>query len=133
MNTNDQTAVQMALTPVPELIPVVQGFVDRLAEQMSFSESQRVNLRQGIKQICGRIMEKGKGAGAQEMRLEFSGFPDRLEIVLEANGPALEASEADASRLNQLLDRVLFEEAKKGQKRVTLVKYHSQGGASREG
>lgn len=126
MSEDKQTAVQLALTPAPELLPVVRTFVDRLAEQMSFAESQRVSLRQGVQQVCRRIMEKPASLRGQELRMEVCGFPDRMEIVLEAKGQARETAEADAALLNQLLDRVVFEEAEDGLMRITLVKYHSQ-------
>jgi hypothetical protein len=125
MSDDKQNAVQLALTPAPELLSVVQSVVERLAEQLSFAESQRVSLKQGVQQVCRRIMEKPASLRGPELRMELCGFSDRVEIVLEAKGRAREAEEADRVLLNQLLDRVTFEEAGNGLMRVTLVKYHS--------
>lgn len=126
MSDNKQNAVQLALSPAPELLPVVQSVVERLAEQMSFGENQRVSLKQGVQQICRRLLEKPANLRGRELRMEVCGFSDRMEIVLEAKGQARETEEADRVLLNQLLDRVTFEEAGNGQMRITLVKYHSR-------
>ena len=126
MSDNKQNAVQLALSPAPELLPVVQSVVERLAEQMSFGENQRVSLKQGVQQICRRLLEKPANLRGRELRMEVCGFSDRMEIVLEAKGQSRETEEADRVLLNQLLDRVTFEEAGNGQMRITLVKYHSR-------
>lgn len=131
MDTSKEVKVQMVLTPAPELLPVLQGFVDRLAEMMSFAECQRFNLKQGLRHACRRMME-GEAAAEEEIRLELSGFPGRLEIALETTAQAAQMTEADSFLLNQLLDRVVFEEIGEGHARITLVKYHSQQGANHE-
>lgn len=122
-----QTTVQMVVTRVPEFLPVVQGFVDQLARQMSFDQRHRLTLKQGILQACRRMMEPGEAGGSEEIALEFLGFSDRLEIVVESGAGVPAATEADAFLLNQLLDRVSVEETGEGGQRITLVKYTERG------
>lgn len=129
MGSDKQIAVALALTPDPDLLPVVQGLVNRLAEQMGFGEVQRLNLQEGVRQACRQLIENWGEDGEEEMRLEFSGFSDRLEIVVENGEGAAESAEADAFLLNQLLDRVAFEETREGKSRIILVKYLSRVGS----
>lgn len=126
MGSDKRLAVAMALTPDPELLPVVQGLVSGLAEQLGFGEGQRLNLQQGVLQACRGAMGTGSEDGVEELRLEFSGFADRLEIVVEEGEGLCEPSGADSFLLNQLLDRVSFEELAEGHRRLTLVKYLSE-------
>lgn len=116
MDTGKKLALQVELTPDPDLFPVVRLLVARLAEQMKLRESQRLNLQQGVAQICRRAAEQSNGA---TVRLQFVGFADRLEVVAEG---ATGMAETDLFLLNQLLDRVSLEEAG-GQGRLTLVQY----------
>lgn len=127
MGERDQTTVmRMRVTPVPEFVPVVQGFVEQLAGQLKFKEPQRLNLKEGVGRACAQMMESGEAAAGGEMQLEFNGFPDRLEIVLEAE-KGREPAEAQAFLLNELLDRVSFEETPNGGRRLVLVKFNQQG------
>ena len=126
MGSDKQIAVAMALTPDLGLLPVVEGLVNRLAEKMGFGESQRLNLQKGVGRACRQLIENWGGNGGGEMQLEFSGFSDRLEIVVEDGEGAREAAEPDSFLLNQLLDRVVFEETGEGKSRITLVKYLSR-------
>jgi hypothetical protein len=121
------TTVQMVVTRAPEFLPVVQGFVDQLAQQMSFDQGRRLNLKQGILQACRRMMEPGEGGGSEDIALEFLGFSDRLEIVVESGAGVPAATEADAFLLNQLMDRVSVEETDEGGQRIMLVKYSERG------
>lgn len=127
MADDSQTAVRMVLTPAPELLPVVQGFVDRLAEQKGFTETQRLSLKQGLEQVCRRMVEAWQGEPEAELKLEFQSFGDRLEIIVEGKNGSLAEGAADLPMLNQLMDRVLFEEPSHGQRRLRLVKYRSRG------
>lgn len=120
MSGDQRIAVALALTPDPSLLPVVQGVVASLAEQVGFGESQRLNLQQGVERACRRWMEAGSGKAEASLRLEFAAFPDRLEVVLEDGG---EAGEADSFLLTHLLDRVSSEEIGGGRQRLTLVKF----------
>lgn len=122
-----QTTVRMVVTRVPEFLPVVQGFVDQLAQQMRFDQRHRLTLKQGVLQACRRMMEPGDGGGSEEIQLEFLGYPDRLEIVVESGADVPGATETDAFLLNQLLDRVSVEETGEGGQRITLVKYSERG------
>lgn len=126
MGEIDQITMRMKVTPVPEFLPVVQGFVEQLARQLNFKESQRLNLKEGVGRACARMMEPGGGASRGEMQLEFNGFPDRLEIVLES-GESRKPAETQAFLLNELLDRVSEEETREGGRRLTLVKFNEQG------
>lgn len=105
---------------------MVQGFVEQLAGQLNFKESHRLNLKEGVGRACAQMMESGGNASRGEMQLEFNGFPDRLEIVLEA-GEGGKPAETQAFLLNELLDRVSVEETPQGGRRLTLVKYNEQG------
>ena len=127
MAGDSQTAVRMVLTPAPELLPVVQGFVDRLAEQKGFTETQRLNLKQGLQQACRRVVEAWRGDPEAELKLEFQSFADRLEITIQDRNGSSAENEADLVLLNQLVDRVLIEEAGQGQRRLKLVKYRTRG------
>jgi hypothetical protein len=126
MDEIDQITMRMKVTPVPEFLPVVQGFVEQLAGQLKFKESQRLNLREGVGRACAQMMESEGGASQGEMQLEFNGFPDRLEIVLES-GEGKEPGETQAFLLNELLDRVSLEETPEGGRRLMLVKFNEQG------
>jgi hypothetical protein len=126
MDEIDQITMRMKVTPVPEFLPVVQGFVEQLAGQLKFKESQRLNLKEGVGRACAQMMESGGGASQGEMQLEFNGFPDRLEIVLES-GKGGEPAETQAFLLNELLDRVSLEETPEGGRRLMLVKFNEQG------
>lgn len=127
MGRERQITVRMTLTPVPEFVRVVQGFLNRLAEQWGYSEGQRLNLREGLRQALGRREPSKPGRAGREWNLEFLGFPDRLEIVLETENESAGTNEAELYLLNQLLDRVVFEEAGPGRRRLTLVKYRAEG------
>jgi hypothetical protein len=119
MGERDQiTVMRMKVTSVPEFLPVVQGFVEQLAGQLNFKESQRLNLREGVGRACAQMMESGEKGSRAEMELEFSGFPDRLEIVLES-GEGGKPAETQAF--------LSAEETPKGGRRLTLVKYNEQG------
>lgn len=129
MGSDKQITVAIALSPDPELLPVVDAVVSRLAEQMGFEESQRFNLQQGIQQACRCALENCGGRRGEELRLEFSAFSDRLEVVVEDGQDATKVAEADSFLLNQLLDRVAFEETGEGKLRMTLVKYLDRVGS----
>jgi hypothetical protein len=119
-------ALAMTLTPDPVLVPAVQGLTGRLAEQLGFEESQRRNLTEGVGEACRQMMRKLKGIEDDEVQLEFSGYDDRVEIHMENGHDATEpppVSEADSYLLNQLLDRVIFDDNGKGKFRLTLVHY----------
>jgi hypothetical protein len=112
-------ALAMTLTPDPVLVPAVQGL-------MGFEESQRRNLTEGVGEACRQMMRKLKGIEDDEVQLEFSGYDDRVEIHMENGHDATEpppVSEADSYLLNQLLDRVIFDDNGKGKFRLTLVHY----------
>jgi anti-sigma regulatory factor (Ser/Thr protein kinase) len=126
MGERDQITVRMRVTRVPEFLPVVQGFVAGLAEQLNFKEGQRLKLKQGIGQACAQLMEASGNSVGQEIEFEFNGFPDRLEIVVES-GQGGETVETQAILLNQLLDRVSVEDTPGGGQRLTLVKYNEKG------
>lgn len=126
MGGNKQIAVGMALTPDPQLLPVVQGLVNRLAEKMGFGEGQRFNLQEGVRQACRYLIENWGTSPAEDIELEFSGFADRLEIVVENGEGGGEAASPESFLLNQLLDRVVFEETEQGKSRITLIKYLSR-------
>ncbi len=127
MAGDSQTAVRMILTPAPELLPVLQGFVDRLAEQKGFAETQRLTLKQGLEQACRRMVEAWQGDPETELKLEFNAFSDRLEITIEGKNGSSTEREDDLLLLNQFVDRVRVEESGHGQRRLTLVKYRSRG------
>jgi len=115
----------MTLTPDPNLVPAVQGMTGRLAEQLGFEESQRRNLAEGVGQACRHMMRKAKGMD-EDVQLEFSGYDDRVEIHLENGHDATEPppmSDADSYLLNQLLDRVVFDDNGKGKFRLTLIHF----------
>jgi len=116
----------MTLTPDPALVPAVQGMTGRLAEQLGFAEEQRQNLTQGIGEACRQMMRKARGIEDEDVELEFSGYDDRVEIHLENGHAATEPppmSDADSYLLNQLLDRVVFDDNGKGKFRLTLVHF----------
>jgi len=123
MGGEEQTTVQMVVTPVPEFLPVVQNFVDRLAEQLNFGEPQRGHLKEGVGRTCAPMMDAAEGVAAEPIRLEFGGYPDRLEVIVEAAQGRGKAPDVSTSRLEELLDRVQVEETAGGGQRVTLVKY----------
>ena len=114
----------MTLTPDPELIPVVQGMTGRLAEHLGFAEAAQRNLAEGLGRACAQVMRKA-GEGREEVRLQFVGYEDRVEISLEDGHDAGtdEMNETDASILTRLLDRVVFDETEDGKLRLTLVHY----------
>lgn len=116
----------MTLTPDPGLVPAVQGMTGRLAEQLGFEEGQARNLTQGVGEACRQMMRKGKGIEDEDVQLEFSGYDDRVEIHMENGHDATEPppmSDADSYLLNQLLDRVVFDDNGKGKFRLTLVHF----------
>jgi len=125
MGAEERTAVVLVFSPDAELIPVAEGLVSGLAEQMGFAESARMNLQQGVGRACRRLLEGARDSG--ELRVQCRGFADRVEIILE-DGGAADADEADTFLLTQLLDRVSVEDTGEGRQRVTLVKYLSDGG-----
>ena len=127
MGSDKRLVVALTLTPDPELLPVVQKLVKWLAERMGFGKSQRLNLQQGVEQACRLLMEKWTGEAGAEMRLEFAGFSDRLEIVVEDGEDVSEPTETDSFLLTQVLDRVAFGETREGKLRLTLVQYLSSG------
>lgn len=127
MGRDRQIAVRMTLTPAPEFVAIVQGFLNRLAEQQGFSESQRLNLREGMRQALVGLRKPGLEAVGRDWNLEFLGFPDRLEIVLETEDESAAGSETDLYLLNQMMDRVVLEETEAGRRRLTLVKYRPGG------
>lgn len=116
----------MRVTAVPEFSSIIALFVDRMAQQAGLAESGRFNLKEGVQRTLAAALEEGKGGSGGEIQLEFMGFSDRLELVVEG-GAAAEPAEADSFLLNQLLDRVTVEEAGETGKRITLVKYTEQG------
>lgn len=116
----------MTLTADPELVPAVQNMTGRLAEQLGFKESARRSLAEGVGQACRQMMRKARGIEDEDVRLEFAGYEDRVEIHLENGHEATEPppmSDADAYLLNQLLDRVVFDQTREGKFRLTLVHY----------
>lgn len=117
----------MRVSAVPEFGPIIDLFVDRMAQQVGLVESERFNLKQGVQRTIGGSLDEGEGGSSREIQLEFSGFSDRLELVVEMGGAVAEPAEANSFLLNQLLDRVTVEEAVDSGKRVTLVKYTEQG------
>jgi anti-sigma regulatory factor (Ser/Thr protein kinase) len=119
MDNGKKLALTVVLSPVLDLLPVVRLLVGRLAERMSLRESRRLNLQQGVAQVCGRAMERA-GENGNPIRLQFSGYPDRLEVVVENK---VKLNESESYLLNQLLDRVAFEESPNGRDRLTLVQY----------
>jgi len=125
MDTDRQIGVRVTLSAVPEFLSLVQALADRLAQNRDFSESQRLQLKQGIQQACRHLM--GAGGEPGEMCLDLSGYPDRVEIVVETDRD-LETSEADLYLLNELLDRVALEESGEEGLRLTLVQYHAAPG-----
>jgi hypothetical protein len=64
MDEIDQITMRMKVTPVPEFLPVVQGFVEQLAGQLKFKESQRLNLKEGVGRACAQMMES-EGSASQ--------------------------------------------------------------------
>lgn len=129
MGSDRRIAVAVALTPDPALLSVVEGVAGGLAEQMGFPENRRLHLQQGVEQACRGLMPAAPGGGAADLRLNFAGFSDRLEITVEDGGQSEQAVEAGAYRLTQLLDRVSVEEIGEGHLRMTLVKYLSPVGS----
>jgi len=124
MTDHRRIGLAMTLTPDPELIPVVQGMTGRLAEHLGFTEGAQRNLAEGLGRACEQIMRKAAEV-REEVRLQFAGYEDRVEISVE-NGQDAEPDEmnqADASILTQLLDRVVFDETEDGKLRLTLVHY----------
>jgi hypothetical protein len=116
--------VVMTLTPDPELIPAVRGMTGRLAEHLGFGEGAQRNLTEGLACACRQVMRKA-GEEREEVRLQFAGYEDRVEISLEDGhdaGPD-EMNEPDACLLTQLLDRVVFDQTAEGKMRLTLVHY----------
>ena len=125
MDTEKQIAVRVTMSAVPEFLALVQGLADRLAENREFAESQRLQLKQGIQQACRHLTaEQDDNA---ELSVDISGYPDRVEIMLETE-KGLETSEADLYLLHELLDRVAVEENEGGQLRLTLVQYQAAPG-----
>ncbi|MFQ5695713.1 MAG: hypothetical protein ACE5HB_06970 [Terriglobia bacterium] len=120
-------AVALTLTPDPTLLPVVKGLVNRLAEQLGMEEAQRMNLQHAVGQACRPLLERRNGRAPGEVRLELSGFRDRLEILVEGTAPEEPADEAESFLLNQLFDRVTVEAEEAGRTRLALVKYLRQG------
>ena len=129
MGSDRRIAVAVALTPDPALLSVVEGVAGGLAEQMGFPENRRLHLQQGVEQACRGLMQAAPGGSAADLRLNFAGFSDRLEITVEDGGQSEQALEAGAYRLTQLLDRVSVEEIGEGHLRMTLVKYLSPVGS----
>jgi hypothetical protein len=125
MDTDKQIAVRITLSAVPEFLPLVQGLVDKLAQNREFEESQRLQLKQGIQQACRHLCRDGDEEA--ELSLDVAGYSDRVEVVVETD-KELGASEADLFLLNELLDRVALEESGQGQYRLTLVQYHAAPG-----
>lgn len=125
MGSDKRMAVALVLTPDPGLLPVVQGLVGGLADQMGFAESRRINLQQGVEQACRRLLGSGPGDTGGELRLDFAAFADRLEILVENGGENSETAESDFFLLTQLLDRVAFEQTPAGKRRLTLVQHLS--------
>ncbi len=96
----------------------------RFAEHLGFAESAQRNLAEGLACACRQVMRQA-GRGREEVRVQFAGYEDRVEISLEDGhdaGPD-EMNEADACLLTQLLDRVVFDETADGKLRLTLVHY----------
>ena len=124
MTDHRRIGVVMTLTPDPELIPAVQGMTSRLAEHLGFAESGQRNLAEGLACACRQVMRKA-GGEREEVRVQFAGYEDRVEISLEDGHDAGqdEMNEADACLLTQLLDRVVFDETADGKLRLTLVHY----------
>lgn len=129
MGSDKRIAVALALTPDPALLPVVQGLVGSVAERMGFPEGQRGDLQQGVERACRNLMATGGGNGKEDLRLDFAGFSDRLEITVEDSGEVETKLEAEAFLLTRLLDRVSVEELGEGHWRLTLTKYLSPAGS----
>lgn len=125
MDTEKQFAVRITMSAVPEFLALVQRLADRLAENREFAESQRLQLKQGIQQACRHLT--AEPGDAAELSVDISGYPDRVEIMMETQ-TGLETSEADLYLLNELLDRVALEENEGGRLRLTLVQYQAAPG-----
>src|SRR3970282_2012990 len=79
MGRDKRSAVSLALTPDPDLLPVVEGLVGGLAEQMGFAENHRLNLQQGVERACRRLMPPNAG-GEGDLALGFAGFSQPLGV-----------------------------------------------------
>ncbi len=114
----------MTLTPDPELIPAVQGMTGRLAEHLGFAEGAQRNLAEALACACRQVMRKA-GEEREEVRIQYAGYEDRVEISLEdGHDSGTDAmNEPDACLLAQLLDRVVFDQTAEGRMRLTLVQY----------
>ncbi|MFQ5723132.1 MAG: hypothetical protein ACE5G6_01470 [Terriglobia bacterium] len=123
MEREKRIVVGLALSCDPGLLPVVEGLVSGLAGQLGFEESRQHNLQQGVIQACRRLMGAAGTYNGREVHLQFTGFPDRLEVVLEDEVQAAEESETESFLLQQLLDRVSVEQTGEGKLRLTLVMY----------
>lgn len=123
MQSENEIEVGLALSCDPELVTVVDALVSGLAAQLGFAASRQRNLQQGVAQACRRLMGAAESPDGREVYLRFTGFPDRLEIVLEDEVEATVESETDTFLLHQLLDRVTIEETGEGKLRMTLVMY----------
>lgn len=124
MTDHRRIGVTMALTPDPELIPAVRGMTGRLAEHLGFAEGAQRNLAEGLACACRQVMRRA-GEEREEVRVQFAGYEDRVEISVEDGheaGPD-PMNEPDARLLTQLLDRVVFDQTAEGKLRLTLVHY----------
>ncbi len=124
--------VKMALSPDTSLVPVVQALTGQLAEQLALvEESERESLAGGVGAVCRRVMEK-HAQGSGDVRVEFRGSPERLEVEVVA-GLRIEAAGAkDRPWSVPGVDQVRVEDTEGSGSRITLVKRSVKGSTKRE-
>ncbi len=127
MGAARQVAVVLELTTDPELLAVVRRTAGVLASQLGFPKGQQLSLQEGVEQACQQLLQRS-GCEGRTLPVVFTGFSDRLEIVVENEADGTETSEEESYLLRQLLDRVVVEETEAGKLRLTLVKYRSPEG-----
>ncbi len=125
MASETRIAVALALTPDPDLLPVVDVLVAGVATRLGFGKKRQRNLQRGVQQACRRLMEAAEASRDGEIHLDVAGFLDRLEIVLRDKVSA-RPSDKESRLLNQFIDRVSLEETQDGRARWTLVQYLEQ-------
>lgn len=124
--------VKMALSPDTSLVPVVQAFTGQLAEQLALvEESERELLAGGVAAVCRRVMEKHSQASA-DVRLEFRGSPERLEVEVVAGLRLEAAGTKDRPWSVPGVDQVRVDDSEGSGSRITLVKRGVKGSTRRE-